>query len=124
MEQGWTKEMIGRHYGVTPMAVWRKLDRWGKTEKKPMYKDYLPWTVEHRHKDAAVFRRLRHLYLIEDGHEVSDDDKRRAMDLKKVLESDGTVIGYHPLMKPTRTSEVGGFFTARRREGDGKYHRN
>lgn len=116
-------EMIGRHYGVDPMSVWRKLDRWGKTKKRPTYRDYLPWEVRDEHKDASIFRRLRHLYMIEDGYDVAATDERRALDLKEVLDRQGVVICYHPDMTPTRTSEVGGFYTARRRDGDGKYHR-
>lgn len=114
----WTLDEIAEEYGVTRTAVWKALERGGKTNPLPNYKDIIPWRVEPEHRSTAVMVRIRSLVKQRQGLPLPEGEERLLKDWLLGMEEAGVVLNYHPEAPANAASSKGGFYYSPREERD------
>lgn len=111
VRQGKSDPQIAAEYGVTRQAVayWRKKEHIAPHGGSPAphltHKKYLPWTLVTKHANKWPAKILRIHSTIQQGGEVSDEDRRNVERFLAFIKSEGRVVDY---------SREGGFTLVKR----------
>lgn len=121
-----TDEQIGRIYGTSGNAVYKKIYRAGATSRER--RQSLIWKMEKPHRMAMPARNLRVKDRIAAGLPVTEAEERRVTNWLKALQDEGLVVGYDSALPPDdpQTPQEdwrsyggrGGWFLARRHPDD------
>ena len=122
--EGMSYGEIARKYDVHESTIWRKLQRAGRVGGKPTSDEYLPWVVEPEHRRTGIYYSLVTLQRMKEGREVLDERKSAALNMVKGLKRNGLVVAYDPRVGPNPATRLGGFYYAKKQDGDYDYMQN
>lgn len=115
---GWTLDRIAEEYGATRTGVWKALERAGKTNPMPTYRDVIPWRISPEHQDTGIMVRIRALVRQRQGVPLPEGEERRLKEWLQGMNEMGVVLNYHPEAPANAASTKGGFYYVPREPGD------